>query len=431
MDLPGSSRRKTISMIALGAVVVVTIIVATGAARLGVKVGRKVESTETCGSCHAMTAFYETWQDGSHRQFTCSQCHGKVNVAAYSYRYKTNTYAEPIHVKEPIGDEVCLRCHNRDRAVTPPRDLIIPHELHLTIGVSCVKCHANVVHRKAAAPPSPERVPPLKVEAPGPQPVSSSGPGSGAGQTVPLAAGPKTLASAVQAVQLVAGQAPAVGPGQGETPAGPANPGVAGRPKEKPVDPLKKSPLGSRVPMDRCMTCHNGEMAPKRCETCHLGKTPAAEHNSASWSKTHGSYAFKDVLGCHSCHEYDLAKKIANEPKDNTVETVIKYSRTSEFCSACHDKRPPGHTDVYIVGHGQEALSNRPNCATCHEKKEIPDVSPPAKVYCSKCHFKPHQGNWIKEHKVTVKKETANSCFKCHGSTSCSSCHATTLRKKS
>ena len=362
MDLPGSSRRKTISAITLGVVVVVTLIVATGAARLGVKVGRKVESTDTCGSCHAMTAFYETWQEGSHRQFTCAQCHGKVNVAAFSYRYQTNTYAEPIHVKEPIGDEVCLRCHNRDRFVTPPRDLIIPHELHLTIGVSCVKCHANVVHRKAAAPPSSERVPPFK---------------------------------------------------------------------EKPVDPLKKSPLGSRVPMDRCMTCHNGEMAPKRCETCHLGKTPAAEHNSASWSKTHGSYAFKDVLGCHNCHEYDLAKKIANEPKDNTVETVIKYSRTSEFCSACHEKRPPAHTDVYIVGHGQEALSNRPNCATCHEKKEIPNVSPPAKVYCSKCHFKPHQGNWIKEHKDKVKKETANGCFKCHGSTSCSSCHATTLRKKS
>lgn len=106
----------------------------------------KHKAAEFCNSCHEMQADYNTWMYSSHSEELCTRCHSNVSPTSIALNYLTNSYVTPVKLKDFYSDANCLQCHNPNRVVTPPGDLIVPHDLHTAKGVDCIDCHNNIAH---------------------------------------------------------------------------------------------------------------------------------------------------------------------------------------------------------------------------------------------------------------------------------------------
>ncbi|PKM80464.1 MAG: hypothetical protein CVU89_13965 [Firmicutes bacterium HGW-Firmicutes-14] len=100
-----------------------------------------------CANCHEMKPNYYTWMVTSHNQFGCLKCHQDIKIMTFAYRHWRGVFANPIEKKGIIPDGVCRSCHTTStRNVSPPGDIIFPHELHVVKQIDCVDCHSNVTH---------------------------------------------------------------------------------------------------------------------------------------------------------------------------------------------------------------------------------------------------------------------------------------------
>ncbi len=309
-----------------------------------------------CSGCHAMKPQVKTWQVTAHNNIKCNSCHRNVSIPAFAFRQWTERYKLPLQTDVFIKDETCLGCHNPKRIVTPPGDLLIPHYLHLEIGIDCIDCHDNVTHANVSE----------KVIAAGIDPNSFS---------------------TDDAVNITA--------------------------------------MGNRIPMDKCMQCHNGVMATRECNACHSDKQVPANHDNPSWGQKHGLAAFENVGSCNDCHEYDVIKKENFKPEEDRLLNVRKAARTNAFCYNCHIDRPASHTKVYSLDHPQKARAFPEGCLACHNKAKDEKViaAPTTAVYCEQCHFSLHPADWENNHKHEVRREGDSQCYDCHDASSCASCH--------
>lgn len=108
---------------------------------------------EFCKSCHGMVPFYDAWAQGTHKKVWCIDCHvdaGMQNRFLHKFAALSEVYAEvSTHATYPnynadVPNARCLRCH---RGIETKIVAKFDHGLHLSKGMTCVKCHATVGHK--------------------------------------------------------------------------------------------------------------------------------------------------------------------------------------------------------------------------------------------------------------------------------------------
>jgi hypothetical protein len=138
-------------------------------------------SPRLCGGCHAMAPATETWRESAHAAVRCVACHESprpwyetpqrlaertTQLSRDVYRHvaasrgpsaqTVSTAAGPPpfhegHETSPMGDEVCLQCHDPNRKATSGFRIRIEHAEHARRNGSCVSCHYDTAH------PEPQR----------------------------------------------------------------------------------------------------------------------------------------------------------------------------------------------------------------------------------------------------------------------------------
>jgi nitrate/TMAO reductase-like tetraheme cytochrome c subunit len=151
---PGSKkkRRLRIALIALAAFLVLLV--------------ASVEFTSTskfCKACHNMKPFYKSWQESTHKDVACKECHyppglkslvrTKMQGLVMLVKYVTRVYGDSKpHVQ--ISDEACLRpgCHDTRllKGKVQYGKIVFDHTGHLTAQrrgekLRCASCHAQIV----------------------------------------------------------------------------------------------------------------------------------------------------------------------------------------------------------------------------------------------------------------------------------------------
>lgn len=101
-----------------------------------------------CINCHEEMPYYYTWLVTSHNQFGCLKCHKDIKIMTFAYKHLKGAvaYKFPLEKKRIIANDVCQGCHTNNRSVSPPGDVIFPHQLHVVKQIDCVDCHSNVTH---------------------------------------------------------------------------------------------------------------------------------------------------------------------------------------------------------------------------------------------------------------------------------------------
>ena len=98
-----------------------------------------------CGSCHQMRPQLLTWKSTSHNRVACTSCHPDSSLAKMIMNSRSGNYYK-ITTLDTVPDSACLKCHTKDRTVTPPHSLLVSHSLHVSKEINCVRCHRNVSH---------------------------------------------------------------------------------------------------------------------------------------------------------------------------------------------------------------------------------------------------------------------------------------------
>jgi len=271
---------------------------------------------------------YLTWQESTHAQFQCKECHRESGVTNF-FRYQGRVFkeiffyrtgSEPVKtVSEKISDSACLRCHSENRKYSPSSDTVIPHQKHQASGIKCTTCHAGVAHGRIV-----ER-----------------------GMT-------------------------------GKIPVEEWNPRVA-------ADQMDFKYTTPRMAV--CLDCHGKRQVTEKCSVCHSKQIVPASHKSRDFERQHGLMAQQDFKPCNLCHSYSLKK-----PVDLLDINVSEYIKNNTFCFNCHLKKPSTHRNsAFREVHGDLANSRGvKNCLGCHDvKKAEPnkDRGPINKVYCNRCHW--------------------------------------------
>lgn len=119
-----------------------SIFILAAAANLGQKTG---DDPSFCNSCHQMNLEAFTWQESTHRNIACNNCHPRHSILGMflGERSKDRTV---ITTTNFVENALCLKCHSTGRLVTPPEGLNISHSVHLTKGIDCVDCHKSIAH---------------------------------------------------------------------------------------------------------------------------------------------------------------------------------------------------------------------------------------------------------------------------------------------
>ncbi|HEX3031278.1 MAG TPA: cytochrome c3 family protein [Bacillota bacterium] len=102
-------------------------------------------NSESCVGCHEMQPAYYTWKATAHSSFKCDKCHKNIDMKIMRQRHESG-FVYPVKMKTRMSNEVCNQCHSSKRDISPPGDLIIPHQFHMDKGIYCIDCHSAVVH---------------------------------------------------------------------------------------------------------------------------------------------------------------------------------------------------------------------------------------------------------------------------------------------
>jgi nitrate/TMAO reductase-like tetraheme cytochrome c subunit len=113
-----------------------------------------------CGACHVMQPYFESWENSSHGQIPCVDCHispgltaelrKKFEALSMVARYITATYGTNPWAE--VDDDACLRCHER-RLLTGKElfgKVLFDHRPHLAetrrgMRLRCTSCHSQIV----------------------------------------------------------------------------------------------------------------------------------------------------------------------------------------------------------------------------------------------------------------------------------------------
>jgi len=360
-----------------------------------------VESTSSskfCSSCHEMQPEYQTWQESSHSDIECKECHigsgvtsyakAKVNGIKQVYLHTTNNYSAPIQMPKDIPNSTCEKCHDmKNRSVTPEGDIIIPHDKHLAKDIKCTQCHSGVVHGDIS-----DRNVTFKSD---------------------YSKWDSSLAKSMMTVKFTQPQ------------------------------------------METCITCHKDRDVSTACKTCHSTNMEPKSHTTETFkTQDHGKLAEKDVQACNKCHQYmsddeikDVTETTASQQFLTTGSTKQKsisaqdYAKENSFCKKCHTgTRPASHDANFVNEHGVSAKSDKQKCLACHTEQSIGSgttsnglasnavsVTSSGKApACSSCHPASHENVDYKDnHPIDLTGVTAPSarCYTCHSEQKCESCH--------
>jgi len=113
-----------------------------------------------CGTCHVMRPYFESWENSSHAQVACVECHippgltaemrKKFEALSMVARYFTATYGTNPWAE--VDDDACLRCH--ERRLLGGKELfgevLFDHRPHLAelrrgLRLRCTSCHSQIV----------------------------------------------------------------------------------------------------------------------------------------------------------------------------------------------------------------------------------------------------------------------------------------------
>ncbi|AVX21348.1 MAG: cytochrome c3 family protein [Bacillota bacterium] len=128
------------------AMLVVSLLIATFFSVGSIGYTQNKEENSLCGSCHEMQPQINSWRLSTHGRIGCLKCHPNVPMTELAYKHWRGFYNQPIKKKTIVPNAVCLDCHSRQRDISPPGGLVVPHEYHTQKGVDCVDCHAGLVH---------------------------------------------------------------------------------------------------------------------------------------------------------------------------------------------------------------------------------------------------------------------------------------------
>jgi nitrate/TMAO reductase-like tetraheme cytochrome c subunit len=147
--------RKALRRAAL-AVAVLVVVVAAIFVRIS-------ESPRFCYACHIMRPYYRAWEESSHKEVNCLECHYPPTVAGHVkskfvaisqvVQYFTGSYGTRFWAE--IDDDACLRegCHDTrllSGSVTFKENIAFDHAFHLGEmrrgkRLRCTSCHSQMV----------------------------------------------------------------------------------------------------------------------------------------------------------------------------------------------------------------------------------------------------------------------------------------------
>ncbi|MCK4765466.1 MAG: NapC/NirT family cytochrome c, partial [Candidatus Aminicenantes bacterium] len=141
--------------------IIVTLVVITAVMILTMEVTSR---PKFCSTCHYMKPYYASWQESSHSEVTCTDCHfppgikskikGKLTALSMLVNYFTGVYKKGKPWAE-ISDESCMRggCHDTkllSGKTLYKKNIIFDHTPHLTAlrrgkKLRCTGCHSQIV----------------------------------------------------------------------------------------------------------------------------------------------------------------------------------------------------------------------------------------------------------------------------------------------
>lgn len=125
------------------------------------------ERPQFCITCHIMDPYYASWEESTHQEVNCIECHyepglkahvvGKINGLVEVAQYLTNRYSEKPTAK--VSDASCLRpgCHTKENLLSRKlkfgNKVEFQHRTHLgrltaDIELRCTSCHSQLTHDK-------------------------------------------------------------------------------------------------------------------------------------------------------------------------------------------------------------------------------------------------------------------------------------------
>jgi len=124
--------------------------------------------------CHKVQGdTIDAYQASSHANISCMACHEPVNAAPNTFLFAkvkslreiiptvTNTYSLPLNAGSALAlnaEEMttghCTQCHSMGRKVTASKGIIIDHQTHADLGISCTSCHNRIAHNDTTATPA-------------------------------------------------------------------------------------------------------------------------------------------------------------------------------------------------------------------------------------------------------------------------------------
>jgi hypothetical protein len=375
-----------------------------------------------CSSCHQMGDHVETWQESSHKDVACTECHADPGVRGWVEMqlgkvrmYTHRTDANQAQIATEVPNSRCIECHARqmpwvmqdlkpaklDEQGEPIRPAVkdleflgatAGHDVHLTKEnpLNCIDCHKAVAHG-----PAPE----------------------------------KQLDRAATMHQV-------------------------------------------------CLDCHAQEKVAVvvrntvSCSACHLDMNKVAPdtHRSVTFRQEHGKAATADVTACQQCHlnpgingqlavsAHGLTTAVLSTgtPANakTTSATMVASSAASsaaaqaaagnlapavpkmppgtiavpqgltDACSSCHGLTMPHPADW--LGQHAQGFNEKPElCASCHGDREQgftdtfkgdPRTLPTADAKCAGCHAQPmpHPENWFPTGHAEAAKLAPATCQQCH-----------------
>ena len=444
----------------------VPVLVVVAAVVAGTTAGRLTHRPVLCSSCHEMRAYFGSWSQSSHKDVTCDQCHempgwtwmmkaklGGVERGAASAR------GNPSEPHGRVRDESCRKCHTETRDVIVYHGLKITHRQHWDRHISCLRCHARVVHGRQGGV---RNVPTMQMcfECHD-------------GRTAPNACGTchETLGqrkAAAFSSQWVEGHKEEVRH-EGREDCLRCHDSSFCDSCHRMVTPhpsnwIQIHPERYNQDPNGCLACHPKSDWRGFCDECHsvrrahqpdwVTKHPAAvrkdakfcnachernfcsdchkryKHHPADWIETHPKQAKVEPESCHTCHteQFCVGCHQNGLPASHQAATWAenhglaveqegggcRSCHQQAFCMGCHkSKKLPSHSGDWRRLHGAQASAGRVPCSLCH-----------AGSYCQQCHGlrMPHPANWQSLHRQAAKQSRA-SCGRCHQPAYCAACH--------
>lgn len=112
-----------------------------------------------CASCHEVEQYVTSWEDSSHSNINCLQCHqpngelGKIHAKARGLNYVIQHFSGDytIPTQAQIFEQNCIQCHLGDDENQPNATKLantdkVNHYATIKNSQSCLECHREAGH---------------------------------------------------------------------------------------------------------------------------------------------------------------------------------------------------------------------------------------------------------------------------------------------